>query len=75
MAHVERFAYADARQAIEHGLRRIGRSREDFQDLEFSGCEIDAIGKGATSVDRYAQVVLLLSQSTSSVGYMAVTDG
>src|SRR6202000_133631 len=47
------------------------RGGEDLQNPKLSGCEIDAVGEGASSIDRYAQAIVLLSQTTSSVGYMA----
>jgi hypothetical protein len=62
VADVEGFAYTDARQTIEHCLRRIGGRGKDLEDLEFSACEIDAIGKRAPGVNRYSQVVSLIGQ-------------
>ena len=34
---------------------RIGRRRENLEHPELSASEIDAIGKGAAGIDRYAQ--------------------
>ena len=59
MPHIERFAGADARQALEHRLRRIGGSGKNFQHLELAVGEIDAIGKCAAGIDGYAQIAFL----------------
>jgi hypothetical protein len=43
-------------KTVEHGEGGIGGSGENFEDVQFSGGEIDAIGESASGIDGYAQM-------------------
>ncbi len=47
-------ASIDTPECLKHRLAGIGRGREDFENLESAVLEIDAVGKCAPGVDRYA---------------------
>ena len=57
VAHIDVVSAAPIRaNAFEHRPRGIGGRRKQLQDLELSVSEVDAIGKRAAGVDRYAQI-------------------
>jgi hypothetical protein len=66
MADIDGSVWSNPGKSIEDRQSRIGRSGEELEDAQFSAVEINAIGKGAASINRRAQNAVLSYRSMTA---------